>query len=64
MVTHNEIIGLEDWVETREEMDNKFVALVEKYVGIPELPPTIVNEFIKKIRPVRKPGQWEGNMIK
>ena len=49
---NNEIIGLEDWVETREEMDNsfdQFAALVEKYVDIPELTPTIVNEFIKKI---------------
>ena len=49
---NNEIIGLEDWVETREEMDNsldQFVALVEKYVDILELTPTIVNEFIKKI---------------
>ena len=48
----NEITGLEDWVETREEMDNsldRFVALVERYVDIPELTPTIVNEFIKKI---------------
>lgn len=49
---NNEIIGLEDWVETREGMDNsfdQFAALVEKYVDIPELTPTIVNEFIKKI---------------
>ena len=49
---NNEIIGLEDWVATREEMDNgfdQFAALVEKYVDIPELTPTIVNEFIKKI---------------
>nr|WP_325296537.1 DUF4368 domain-containing protein [uncultured Oscillibacter sp.] len=49
---NNEIIGLEDWVETREEMDNsfdQFAALVEEYVDIPELTPTIVNEFIKKI---------------
>ena len=49
---NNEIIGLEDWVETREEMDDsldQFVALVERYVDIPELTPTIVNEFIKKI---------------
>ena len=48
----NEIIGLEDWVGIREEMDNsfdQFAALVEKYVDIPELTPTIVNEFIKKI---------------
>ena len=49
---NNEIIGLEDWVSTREEMDNsfdQFAALVKKYVDIPELTPTIVNEFIKKI---------------
>ena len=49
---NNEITGLEDWVETREEMDDsldRFVTLVEKYVDIPELTPTIVNEFIKKI---------------
>lgn len=49
---NNEIIGLEDWAATREEMDNgfdQFAALVEKYVDIPELTPTIVNEFIKKI---------------
>ena len=49
---NNEIIGLEAWVETREEMDDsfdQFAALVEKYVDIPELTPTIVNEFIKKI---------------
>ena len=39
-------------MEQREEMDNnldRFFALVEKYVDIPELTPTIVNEFIKKI---------------
>ncbi len=49
---NNEIIGLEDWVATREEMDDsfdQFAALVEKYVDIPELTPAIVNEFIKKI---------------
>ena len=48
----NEIIGLEDWVESREEADNsldQFVTLVERYVDIPELTPTIVNEFIKQI---------------
>ena len=28
---------------------DQFAALVEKYVDIPELTPTIVNEFIKKI---------------
>ena len=37
---------------TREEMaDNvdQFLALLEKYVDIPELTPAIVNEFIKQI---------------
>ena len=49
---NNEVIGLEDWVATREEMEDnvdQFLALVERYVDIPELTPTIVNEFIKKI---------------
>jgi len=49
---NNEIIGLEDWVGTREDANNSvdaFLALVKKYVDIPELTPTIVNEFIKKI---------------
>ena len=49
---NNEIIGLDDWVATREEMEDnvdQFLALLEKYVDIPELTPTIVNEFIKQI---------------
>ena len=49
---NNEIAGLEDWAATREEADDsfdRFTALVEKYVDIPELTPAIVNEFIKKI---------------
>ncbi len=49
---NNEVIGLEDWVATREEMEDnvdQFLALMEKYVDIPELTPTIVNEFIKQI---------------
>ena len=49
---NNEIIGLEGWVGTREEIDSnfdQFAALVEKYVDIPKLTPTVVNEFIKKI---------------
>ena len=48
----NTIIGLEDLIETREEMDDsldQFLALVKKYVEIPELTTTIVNELIKKI---------------
>lgn len=47
-----EISVTEEWVEQREEMDSnldRFFALVEKYVDIPELTPTIVNEFIKRI---------------
>ena len=47
-----EIAVTEEWVEQREEMsDNldRFFALTEKYVDIPELTPTIVNEFVKKI---------------
>ena len=51
-VLNNEVIGLEDWVATREEMEDnvdQFLALMEKYVDIPELTTTIVNEFIKQI---------------
>lgn len=47
-----EIAVTEEWVEQREEMDSnldRFFTLVERYVDIPELTPTIVNEFIKKI---------------
>ena len=47
-----EIAVTEEWVEQREEMDSnldRFFALTEKYVDIPELTPTVVNEFIKKI---------------
>ncbi len=49
---NNEVIDLEDWVATREEMEDnvdQFLALLEKYVDIPELTPTIVNEFVKQI---------------
>lgn len=49
---NNEVVGLEDWVATREEMEDnvdQFLALMETYVDIPELTPTIVNEFIKQI---------------
>ena len=49
---NNEVIGLEDWIATREEMEDnvdQFLALMEKYVDIPELTTTIVNEFIKQI---------------
>jgi len=49
---NNEVIGLEDWVATREKMENnvdQFLALLEKCVDIPELTITIVNEFVKQI---------------
>lgn len=47
-----EIMALEAWIETQQEANDNydcFSALVEKYVDIPVLTPTIVNEFIKKI---------------
>ena len=34
---------------TKRERQGLFLALVERYVDIPELTPAIVNEFIKKI---------------
>ena len=49
---NNEVIGLEDWVATREEMEDnvdQFLALMEKYVDIPEQITIIVNEFVKQI---------------
>ena len=42
----------EEWVEQQEEMDDaldRFMALTRKYVDVPELTQTIVNEYIKKI---------------
>ena len=47
-----EIEVTEEWVEQQEEMDDsldRFMALTRKYVDVPELTPTIVNEYIKKI---------------
>ena len=61
----NTIIGLEDWIETREEMNDsldQFLALVKKYVEIPELTTTIVNELIKKII-VYAPDKLSGKRI-
>lgn len=49
---NNTIIGLENLIETRAEMDDsldQFLALVKKYVEISELTTTIVYELIKKI---------------
>ena len=47
-----EIEVYEGIVASQQEANDNydaFAALVEKYVDIPELTPTIVNEFIKKI---------------
>ena len=47
-----EIEVTEEWVQQQEEMDtnlDSFIALTEKYVDVPELTQTIVNEYIKKI---------------
>ena len=47
-----EIAVLEEWIDRQQEdNDNydRFAALVEKYVDIPELTTSIVNEFVKKI---------------
>ena len=47
-----EIAVMEEWIDQQQEdNDNydRFAALVEKYVDIPELTTTIVNEFVKKI---------------
>ena len=43
---------LEEWMENEEEMDgnmDSFLDVVQRYVDVPELTPTIVNEYIKKI---------------
>ena len=47
-----EIMALEEWIEAQQETTDNydhFSALVKKYVDIPVLTPTIVNEFIQKI---------------
>ncbi len=47
-----EIEVTEEWLETQETMNadvDAFVAMTQKYVDVPELTPTIVNEYIKKI---------------
>ena len=46
--------------QDREDFDN-FAAVIRKYVGITELTPTIVNEFVKKIivhAPHKSSGRW------
>ena len=40
------------WLEDEEEMDDNmdgFLEVVHRYMDVPELTPTIVNEYIKKI---------------
>ena len=47
-----EIDVTEEWVEQQEERTgglDRFMALTRKYVDVPELTPTIVNEYINKI---------------
>jgi len=47
-----EVETLEEWVENEEEMDgnmDSFLDVVQRYMDVPELTPTIVNEYIKKI---------------
>lgn len=62
---NNTIIGLEDWIETREDRNdslNQFLALVKKYVEIPELTTMIANELISKII-VYAPANVSGKRI-
>ncbi len=47
-----EIAVMEEWIDQQQENNDnydRFAALVEKYVDIPELTTSIVNEFVKKI---------------
>ena len=53
------------WLETQETMSadvDAFVALTQKYVDVPELTPTIVNEYIKKIE-VFAPDKSSGKRV-
>ena len=60
-----EIEVTEEWLETQETMSadvDAFVALTQKYVDVPELTPTIVNEYIKKIE-VFAPDKSSGKRV-
>ena len=60
-----EIEVTEEWVEQQEEMDDaldRFMALTRKYVDVPELTQTIVNEYIKKIV-VSAPDKSSGHRL-
>lgn len=62
---NNAIISLENWIETREDKNdslNQFLALVRKYMEIPELTTTIANELIRKII-VYAPDKLNGKQI-
>ena len=55
----------EEWLETQQTMSadvDAFVALTQKYVDVPELTPTIVNEYIKKIE-VFPPDKSSGKRV-
>ena len=49
-----------DTYEQNKSDFDSFAAIIRKYVGIKELTPAIVNEFIKKII-VHAPEKWAGN---
>lgn len=60
-----EIEVTEEWLETQETMSadvDAFVTLTQKYVDVPELTPTIVNEYIKKIE-VFAPDKSSGKRV-
>ena len=60
-----EIEVTEEWLETQETMSadvDAFVALTQKYVDVPKLTPTIVNEYIKKIE-VFAPDKSSGKRV-
>ena len=60
-----EIEVTEEWLETQETMSadvDAFVALTQKYVDVPELTPTIVNEYNKKIE-VFAPDKSSGKRV-
>ena len=60
-----EIEVTEEWVENREAMDadvDAFIALTQKYLDVPELTPTIVNEYIRKIE-VFAPDKSNGKRL-
>ena len=60
-----EIEVTEEWLEMQETMSadvDAFVALTQKYVDVPELTPTIVNEYIKKIE-VFAPDKSSGKRV-